>query len=244
MTKLITPSYAYKDQDITKVECNYCNLYNLCQLADTGKGKTAFNAAVKRQQQIAKAEYLFKSGEPFDGVFSVKTGIFKSIYHFDDNREQIIDFHLPGELIGFDAIENDHYTQSVIAVNNSSFCKMDFAKIKNSPVDYVAFQNTIIQTLSKKARLDQYKSLIIGAQSVEQQLSIFLTSIYKRLEEHDMPTECFAIPLRKDIANYLGVAIETVVRILKKFEKNGLIKHHGKRVTLSDFDEIKKLSRL
>ncbi|VAW68760.1 hypothetical protein MNBD_GAMMA09-3527 [hydrothermal vent metagenome] len=249
MTKIQLQAEAGNIQYINDVQCRYCTLRKLCKPADDSNNESIPDNLVKHQKKISKTQHLFKSDEIFKNVFAVKSGMFKSVYHFDDGREQIIDFHLPGELIGFDAIDNDRYTCSVVAITNSSYCEMNLPshaphEIKNDLIGHMEFQNNVIEALSKQARLDQHKSLIIGAMNVEQKLAIFLTSIYTRLEAHSMPSECFTIPMRKDIANYLGVAIETVVRLLKKLEKNQLITSCGKQVTLSNYEEIKKLSRL
>ncbi len=125
MTKTLLQAESATIQYITDVQCRYCSLHKLCKPADDSHNQSTPNSLIKHQKKISKAQYLFKSGEPFKNVFSVKSGMFKSVYHFDDGREQIIDFHLPGELIGFDAIDNDRYTCSVIAISNSSYCEMN-----------------------------------------------------------------------------------------------------------------------
>lgn len=221
-----------------EVKCDHCGLHRLCQLAGLDEDDSAFDQRVERRQKVGKGRYLFHAGDPFQGVFAVKSGIFKSICCFSDEREQVTSFHLPGELIGLEAIGEGVYSQSVIAIDDSNVCEMNFAEMEKMDNRLVDFQYSVIQALSQKIQLDQYQSLIIGAQNVEQQLAVFLISIYDRLKTNNMPVDSFRIPLRKEIANYLGLAVETVVRVLKQFEEKQLIEINVKQVSISNYDEL------
>ena len=227
-----------------EVDCDNCGLYRLCQLAGLDVDETMLDSVVERRKKIANAEYLYRAGEAFSGVYAVKSGVFKSISYFDDGREQITDFHLPGELIGLEAIEEGVYQQSVVALENSSVCDMDFAEMEKLENRFSAFQGSVINALSRKVRLDQYQSLLIGAQSAEQRLAIFLISIFSRLRAHDMQAHSFRMPMRKDIANYLGLALETVGRILKRFEESQLLESKGRLLKLRNYSEIQKRAGL
>ena len=228
----------------SEVDCDNCGLYRLCQLAGLDVDESILDSVVERRKKVANANYLYRVGDRFKGVFAVKSGVFKSISYFDDGREQITDFHLPGELIGLEAIEEGVYQQSVIALENSSVCDMDFAEMEKMEHQFSAFQSSVIHALSRKVRLDQYQSLLIGAQSAEQRIAIFLISIFSRLRAHDMQTQSFRMPMRKDIANYLGLALETVGRILKRFEENQLLESKGRLLKLCNYGEIRKRAGL
>ncbi|MCW9012237.1 MAG: cyclic nucleotide-binding domain-containing protein [Gammaproteobacteria bacterium] len=229
---------------LKEVDCDNCGLYRLCQIAGLDADESALDSVVERRKKIANADYLYRAGDRFSGVFAVKSGIFKSISYFDDGREQIIDFHLPGELIGLEAIDEGIYLQSVIALENSSVCDMDFAEMEKLEHKFIAFQGSVIHALSRKVRLDQYQSLLIGAQSAEQRLAIFLISIFSRLRAHDMQAHSFRMPMRKDIANYLGLALETVGRVLKRFEESKLIESKGRHLKICNYSEIQQRAGL
>jgi len=237
-------SNTLKNNSLKEVKCDKCGLYNLCNLAGLDADESSFDSIVERRKNINSSDYLYHANDSFTGIFSVKSGMFKSIICFDDDREQIIDFHLPGELIGLEAINKGVYLQSVIAIENSSVCDMNFAEMEKLDDKLTAFQSSVIQAASDKISLDQAQSLLIGAQSAEQRLAIFLISIFSRLQSHDMHAHRFKMPVRKDIANYLGLAMETVCRILKSFENSHLIENKGRHIKLCDFHGIQKLAGL
>ncbi len=229
-----------------EVECNNCGMYNLCQLAGLDDINTdVLDSVVNRKKQIPNGSILFDAGEKFRGVFAVKSGMFKTVTYFDDDREQIIDFYLPGELIGLDAVNSDTYSYKVVAMEKSSICEMDLEAIKNLDDKFVDFQAGLIHALGRKVRMDQYQAILISAQSAEQRLAVFLIGLSSRFQAHGLPAEEFRLSiLRKDIANYLGLALETISRMFKAFEQQGLIETCGRRVQLTQYDELKKLARL
>ena len=237
-----SPSNIIQRKNLTEVDCNNCGLYKLCMLAGLDTDETILNNIVERRKNVASADYLYHAGHNFDSIFAVKSGSFKSISYFDNGREMVTDFHFPGELIGLEAIEEGVYLQSVVALENSSVCEMDFSKMGKLENKFIAFQNAVIQALSRKVRLDQYHSILTGAQNAEQRLAIFLSNIFSRLQAHEMQTQSFKIPKRKDISSHLGLAEETVCRILKHFEKSQLIETKGRKTQLSNFSEIQKIA--
>lgn len=228
----------------TEVKCNNCGMHSLCQLAGLDDAdKNIIDKVINRKQEISTGKVLFEAGEEFKGIYAVKSGMFKTITYFNDGKEQIIDFYLPGELIGLDAINEKAYLYKVIAMQDSSVCEMDFDAMGKLDEKFVSFQASLIQALSRKVRLDQYQSLLTSAQNADQRLAVFLLGISMRFKAHGLPDNEFRLSiLRKDIANYLGLALETVSRIFKKFETKGLISTRGKRVQLLDVDALNKLA--
>jgi len=230
----------------TEVECSHCGLYTLCQLAGLDSINTdVLDSVVNRRQQISSGQVPFDAGEKFRGDFAVKTGMFKTVTYFNDDRESIIDFYLPGELIGLDALDSNTYLHKVVAMENSSICEMDLDTMKNLDDKFVDFQAGLIQALGRKVRMDQYQAILISAQSAEQRLAVFLIGISSRFQAHGLPAEEFRLSiLRKDIANYLGLALETISRMFKAFEQQGLLEARGRLIQLTQYEELKKLARL
>ncbi|MDH5473712.1 MAG: helix-turn-helix domain-containing protein [Gammaproteobacteria bacterium] len=234
------------EQNNADVECICCDLYNLCQLAGLGDADTQrLDSTLKRRQQIPKDHVLFDAGEKFRGIFAVKSGALKTTRELSNNSEQIIDFHIPGELVGMDAIDSPAYLHRVIASENSSICEMDLEAMKKMNGKYNDFQSSLIQALTRKVRLDQYQALLISTKTAEQRLAVFLTALSSRFQLHGLPANQFRLPVsRKNIANYLGMAAETVARTFKTFEKKGLIVNNNRNITLIKPEELITLASL
>ena len=233
-----------REDDKTEVECASCGLYNLCQLAGLGDTNTqVLDSVVNRRKQISKNQVLFDANDKFRGIFAVKSGAFKTIMHSNDETAQILDFHIPGELIGLDALNAKNYLHRVIASENSSICEMDLDALVKLDDKFIDFQSSLILALAKKVRLDQYQALLISAKTAEQRLAIFLTGLATRFQQHGLAARQFKLPIsRKDIANYLGMAAETVARTFKAIEEKGLIESHARNVKLVKIEELTKLA--
>ena len=235
-----------KKQHKLEVECASCGLYNLCQLAGLDDVDTnVLDTVVNRRKQISKDQILFDAGEAFRGIFAVKSGAFKTVSPLSDDTTQILDFHIAGELIGLDAINAQTYLHRVVASENSSICEMDLEVLKKLEDKFIDFQASLIQALGRKVRLDQYQALLISAKSAEQRLAVFLTGLSSRLQMHGLPADQFRLPIaRKDIANYLGMAAETVIRTFKVLEQKGLIETQARNIKIIKNKELKKLASL
>lgn len=229
-----------------EVDCVSCGLYHLCQLAGLDKEDyQQLDRVVERRKQVAKDQLLYDAGESFRGIFAVKSGAFKTLMPLSDGTVQVIDFFIPGELIGLEAINRDNYQYQVVASENSSVCEMDLHVIQQLENKFTDFQASLIQALSNKVRLDQQQTLLITAKNAEQRLAIFLRSLSQRYQMHGLPDDQFKLPIiRKDIANYLGIAAETVIRIFKTFETQGLISTQGRNIKILKLSELNKLAGL
>lgn len=228
-----------------EVNCDHCGLYDLCKLAGLeSQHKEVLESVVNRRKTIKNRDNLLSAGDAFRGVFAVKSGLFKTISHFDDGSEQVIDFHLPGELIGLEAINSNQYSHTVVAVENSSVCEMDIEAVQQLEGKFIYFQASLIDAMSIKIRLDKYKSLLIGARNADQRLAMFLVLMARRYQEKALPDKGYRMAMRKDIASHLGLALETVGRVFKRFEKEDMIQVRGRNIQLTNYTALKTLAGL
>ncbi|MDH5483967.1 MAG: cyclic nucleotide-binding domain-containing protein [Gammaproteobacteria bacterium] len=228
-----------------EVSCNNCGLFDLCKLAGLESLNTdILESVVNRRKKIKSRDHLVVSGEASRGIFAVKSGLFKTVSYFDDGSEHVIDFHLPGELIGLEAINSNEYSHTVSAAEDSSVCEMDLEAVQQLEGKFIYFQASLIDAMSKKIALDKYKSLLIGAQTADQRLAMFLILMARRYQEKELPVLGFRLAMRKDIASHLGLALETVGRVFKRFEKEGMLHIRGRNIELYDYNGLKALAGL
>jgi len=88
----------------SQVACSRCALGELCLPRGLTPDETErFEQIVHRSRPIQPGEHLFRAGDEFRSVASVRTGCFKSYVIDHEGQEQVLGFHLPGEIIGLDA---------------------------------------------------------------------------------------------------------------------------------------------
>ncbi|MEO5332852.1 MAG: helix-turn-helix domain-containing protein [Magnetococcus sp. YQC-5] len=218
--------------DKKEVACEYCKLYGFLQLF--GKIHMDFPSVhLLSQRPVAKGEILFHPDHSFHGVYAVQSGSFKSYSLLDHQIEQVIGFHLPGELLGLDAIQADTYGYCAMALETSRVCLLPFNHLDDPGVDIALFQAQIIKILVDQVKQDQRQTLLVGRRSAEERLGAFFLNLAERYAKHGFSSHEFRMPmLQNDIANYLGLSMETVSRTLRSFRENELLSIQGKRVRI------------
>ncbi|MBF0614315.1 MAG: helix-turn-helix domain-containing protein [Magnetococcales bacterium] len=220
--------------DRMEVACEQCGLFGFLRLFEQ-MGIASLSQFLTRQIPMAKGARLFEAEQPFHGIYAVKKGSFKSCALLDASGEQqITGFYLPGELLGLDAIRVGVYGYHAVALEASSVCQLPFMQVEELGEHMAAFQEQVIQVLVDQVRHDQRQTLLVGRRSAEERLGAFLLNLSERLERHGFGTgEGFRLPmLQNDIANYLGLSMETVSRTLRSFREQELVSLQGKWVRI------------
>ncbi len=228
----------------SEVNCCDCGLYGLCKIAGLNDlDSSAIDRLVHRRKKVAYGEVLVRAGDAYSSLYAVKSGMFKTVNFTVDGEEQVVDFHLPGELIGLEAMSEGKYPYNIVALENSSVCDMDIPAVEKLSDNNRQVQQRIIEALSHKVRLDQIQALLVGAQNADQRVALFLMNIANRFDERGLPYEEFRLSmLRRDIANYLGLALETVGRVFKRFEQKGYLETRGRFTHLTDIQSLQALA--
>lgn len=228
------------------VECESCGLYGMCQVAGLeAPVPDLIDEIVGRREPVALGADVVTAGTTFRDIFAVKSGSFKTYATLANGERQIIDFYFPGELIGLEAVSQGVYPYSVEALEASSVCRLDFTKLDLLSERLGDFQQQLISAMSTHARQMQWVPLLMGAQNAEQRTATFLLSLSARFVEHGLPGNVFKLPMsRHDIANYLGLAVETVSRMFQRFQSMDLLEVHGRHVELRSTDALRDIAGL
>ncbi|OUT68986.1 MAG: hypothetical protein CBB76_09455 [Crocinitomicaceae bacterium TMED16] len=186
-----------------------------------------------------KGDVLFSEGGIPRGVFFLHSGLIKIIKYGKEGKEQIIEIAKAGDLVGFRAMLSDKtYNVDAEMLEDASIGyiqKSDFLKEINNNEK---LRNTVIRVLSKELQ-DRADLLTTMAQKTVRQRTalalILLDDIYK------------GAPInlsRDDLANFVGTATETVIRLLREFKKDGILDIHGRKITILNIEHLIELSEL
>ena len=194
---------------------------------------------VKRARPLHRGDYLFRIGERFRSLYVVKTGSVKSFAPSEEGGEQVLGFHLPGELLGLDAIDKEVHTCSAKVLETSAICEVPFSRFEELSSNIPSLQHQMYRLLSKEIGQDTEMLLLLGKKSADERLATFLMSMSKRLHKRGLSATDFYLSMsRHEIGNYLGLAVETVSRLFTRFQDEGLLKVDRKHVELLDLDAM------
>lgn len=227
-----------------KSHCQSCSLYDLCLPMGLETGDLdRLDNVIKRRQSVDKNNFLFRMGEPLKSVYAIRSGSFKTYLTNPDGTEQIVGFSLPGELLGMDAISEDSHTCTAKALETSNVCEIPFERLESLARDIPNLQHQLFRLMSKEIQQDQNLMLLLAQMPAETRLASFLLGMSERLNKRGYAANEFNLSMsRGDIANLLGMAVETISRLLSHFQENGLLKVERKHITILKLDELRKLA--
>ncbi|MFO7593888.1 MAG: fumarate/nitrate reduction transcriptional regulator Fnr [Pseudomonadota bacterium] len=242
MTQAVSPSAIKIDQ--FKVACKDCNLFQLClPVGIDAQELEELDNIIKRRRPVKRGEHLFRVGDPFQAIYAVRSGSIKTYTPTEDGHEQVTGFHLPGELLGLDAINLQHHPCAAKALETTSLCEIPFNRLEELSTRLPSLQHQLLKIMSKEILHDQSLLMLLGKKSAEERLAALLLSLSDRYRQRGFsPTDFYLSMSRNDIGNYLGLAVETVSRLFTRFQEEGLLNVQRKHVCITDFDRLSAIA--
>jgi len=196
-----------------------------------------------QHETLHKNEVLIKQHASFDHIIAVRSGSFKALSDKKTTPTCIQQFYLPGELIGFQGIHNKLYPFTVIALETSSVCKINFEKLISIANKIPTLQRHLFALMSQNLTHDY---VINPNSDADERVATFLLGLSIRFKRRGLSANAFRLSMsRQDIGNHLGLATETVSRILSSFAQQKLIQIQRREVSLlapTALHEIAKLN--
>ena len=225
------------------VACQDCSLYRVClPLGLHSNELSKLDQIIKRSQSYKRGESLFSAESDFKSLYVVRSGSFKTTISASDGREQVTGFYFPGEFIGLDAIHHETYQSTAKSLESSSVCELPYDSLQEIGKEMPQLQIQLLTRLSKELSGDKSLMLLLGKKTSKEKLATYLLSLSKRFHDRGFSATDFQLSMsRADIANHLGLAVETVSRIFSSFQDEGLISIAGKEISLQDIDKLKAL---
>ena len=221
--------------------CSTCAFSQAC--LSQGMDKHALmdlHVLVEHVGPLHAGEHLFREGDPFTAIAAVRTGTVKT-YHIDrDGHEQVLGFHLPGEVIGLNAIHDDRYPCNAVALDTVMLCRFSFPKIALLAQRLPNLQQHLFRLMSRDIGV---ASLFARDNTADERMAAFLVGLSRRLAARGFSPRRFQLTMsRTDIANYLRQAPETVSRVLRRFEHDGVLHIKQREVEIVDSARLEALA--
>lgn len=194
-------------------------------------------------RRLHAGDTLFHEGAIAEGIFFVRAGTFKTFCTGEDGYQQVIGFSGRGELLGFDAIGKGHYTNQVVALEESSVYVLLLSDYFCFSPRSLALEQAVFHAVSDALQQRGELADMMAAVAAEVRLARFLLQLSRRLAINGLSTRRFHLRMsRRDIASYLGVAHETVSRSFSSLVALGLVSVNNREVEILDLAELKSFS--
>ncbi len=227
-----------------RARCAECTMTSFCLAKDLDhpEGDGRYDIPVT-PRVMHRGEHLFRPGERFESLFLVRSGAIKTFMISETGEEQVIGFHMPGDMIGFDGIDSGRYECGASALDTSSVCALPFDRLGRLCARSRTVFERLAAGMSRSVLRDETMLLVLGRKSAEQRLATFLADQSARLRRHGLcDTEINLAMSRADIGSYLALAVETVSRVLTRLQDADLIKVRRNQITILDRDGLARVA--
>ena len=206
--------------------CSTCNLRELCQpcCGLTRSEKDAADPAMFNRLRVRRGASLYRTGDHFASLYTVRSGFFKSLTLLENGRGQVTCFSMSGEVLGMDGIGSERHICDAVALEDSEVCAISFTGLQKLVHHVPSLQRQVHRMMSREIVRERGVMLLLGSMNADERLSTFLLNMSKRFAANGCsPSEFNLRVTRDDIASYLGLKLETVSRTFSKFQDEGLI---------------------
>jgi len=185
------------------------------------------------RRRVRRGEYLFHYGAPFHALYGVRAGSFKTVLLTEDGREQVTGFHMAGEVLGLESVGSENCGSDAIALEDSEVVEIPFAELDALACREPALQRELFRLLAAEIQRERSLMLLLGSMRAEERLAAFLLNLSKRLAARGWSATHFILRMtREEIGSLLGLKLETVSRILSRFQAEGLISVRNRDVSI------------
>jgi|SRR5690554_1047280 len=220
--------------------CGRCRLSTVClPLSLSLDDIHRLDAIVQRRPPLQSGTMLYRTGDPFNAIYAVRAGALKTWTTDIHGREQITGFYLPGDIAGLDGPANHQHSNSAQVLQTSSVCKLPYHLLEQLGSKVPGLQRNLLQLLSREIVHDQQQRRLLSRSSAQTRVAAFLLDMSNRHQRHNLSATEFTLPMsRGDIANFLGLTLETVSRTFSHLQKTGLLSTAGKHIHIIDLEQL------
>ncbi len=230
-------------RQIPIVLCRNCALYKTALvLGLESQEQETLDQVVVRNHPIEKGQILYRAGDPVRHLYLVHSG--SCISYSGRDTRRVRGFHLPGEIVGIEDLGEAEHSHCAAALENGSLCQVDLTLLEEAlgDEDLIRVQRYLLATAAGHARQLQVERAITGLPNAEQRIAAFLYNLGQRFQSHGLPALQYRLPMsREEMASYLGLAPETVIRLLKKLAARKLVRVRTRQVEILDPEALRAL---
>jgi len=199
-------------------------------------------ALVVARQRFKKGAPIFQTGDRFTALYAIRSGSCKATVSDQSGREQVTGYHLMGDIIGFDGIGNDRHQCQAVSLEDTEVCEVPFAQLEELASRLPPLQHNLHRLLSREISRDENLLLVVGSMGAQERIAAFLLNLSQRYQQRGYSSKEFVLRLtRSDIGSYLGMKLETVSRLLSRFQSKGLINIDKSVIRLVDLQALKAM---
>lgn len=211
------------------ISCSQCPVKNLCLPKNLIAHEVELlNNMITKIKVVSKGEHIFHAEDPMHALYAVYSGSCKDYWVDENGNERIDNFYLVGDIIGLESLPQRKHFFSLVALEDAQLCMIPIEPLFEMMLHREDVLRRVINISGYKMQNDKHIRITTNA---SQRVADFILNILYRLQERQRYYGHICLPMSQlDISSCLGMAHETVNRILRKFQKEMLIRIENKTI--------------
>jgi CRP/FNR family transcriptional regulator len=211
-----------RDHATLVAPCNTCDVRDFAACAPLNPEEQKRLVALMTTVEVETGRSIFEEADPADHVFNVTAGAVKIYKLLPDGRRQITGFLFPGDFLGLTHKELYAYTAEALAP--TTLCRFPRRKLEALLDELPKLEQRLLGIASHELAAAQDQMMLLGRKSAKERVVSFLLMLSNAEVRRGKPGNPVPLPMnRMDIADYLGLTIETVSRTLTQLKTQGFI---------------------
>jgi CRP/FNR family transcriptional regulator len=185
---------------------------------------------------------LFRIGEPLGALYILRSGSIKTWAVSEEGDDHIIRFHLPGDVLGLGAISTGSYDCNATTLGTCNVCIITFSQFQKLAERIPKLNGQLLKMMSQEILRDRQILFLLSNRSAPVRIASFLNMLSQNYAARGYSPNDFNLTMgRREIASFLGLAMETVSRTFSQLQEEGLINVQGRHIRVTDSQALMKL---
>jgi CRP-like cAMP-binding protein len=221
------------------------NFRNDTVINDLPRAEMKYLESKMVKTKVRKGKSIFNEGSYPSGIFYLVKGRIKKFKSDANGNEQIIYIYSTGDLFGYPSLLcGEPFQDSATAMEDSIVAfipKDDFLKLLK---ESSTLSSCLLKNLSHKYGVLENIIVAFSQKNVRERLALSLLILIEKFREKGREKITEIVMSREDLSNFVGTAVETLVRLLREFKNDGLIETEGKKIRVLNLKKMVQLANV
>lgn len=223
-------------------DCAHCAVREIAVCTALSAPELERLSAISVTREFSSGETLFRAEDAAAMVGTVIRGTIKTYKLLADGRQQIVGFLFPGDFVGSPTQQTNHvFAETLTPVE---LCVFPFPAVQRLIHEMPNLERRLLSVAHEDLDLAQEWMLLLGRKTAQERLATFLLLLVSKASVRGLKGGAVELPMnRGEIADYLGLTIETVSRQFSKLKKAGMIRiDDSHAVTIVDAERLAEVA--
>ncbi|KPV39453.1 hypothetical protein AN478_09785 [Thiohalorhabdus denitrificans] len=222
-------------------ECDRCSNLPACLAGHLDDNERRnLDARILRGRPLSKGEEAFEQDDTFECLYLLRSGLMETFHTDSRGQATITGFHLPGDILGLDAIAQGRHTETARALDTTSICALPFTVAMSGRSG--SLHTELLRAMSQRIARNGTRHRLFSRRSALYRIAHFLAELHRRTPTSAASAATFRIP-KRDLANFLGLAPETLSRGLARLHELELVEVSKRGFKVRDAEGLENMTR-